>query len=214
MEVNYRLVALAIGGLAILVGSLSIVSRKGRSLHKSVGKLFFLLMLLSVVLIGIHGYYANADLLLLVCTGTFYMGLSGVRSVKMKRPDKRVQHLPKIFDWVMVGVFSIVFIVFIISGFVKNIFLSEVVSLAGVMMLSFVIFDVYLFTRKFVKVRHRMSWLYKHLGRMLYCWTLLATALIGLYYNGQPNYLWLAPTLGMALVIGGFLRFYQVKYEG
>ena len=211
---NLSIFAYITGSAALIIGFGALATKKGRVSHRTFGKLFFLLMMVSSVTIGVAGYYYKSDILQLTSIGTVYMGLSGVRSLKMKRPDKGASHKPKALDWLMLLTFGVAYSYFIYTGFFTHKYLSEVNSLVAAVLMSFAVFDLYLFTRAFNKLTHRLSWMYKHLTRMILCHALLATSMIGLWLIGEIHYTWLAPIIVMGAVMTLFFRHYQLKYQG
>lgn len=207
-------IAYGLGGVALASGAGAAISKKGRSLHRTFGKVFFFAMTPTVLIVLYLSFVNNWQMLGLISSATLYMGFSGVRATKMKRPDKKSHHKPKLFDWILAAIFVLIYLYFFVNSILNQYYLAEVTMLVAVIFGSVIVFDLYLFTRTFVKVRHRMSWLYKHLGRMLMTYAMVMTILMALFFKGIPNLFWLAPAGGILIVIAAFSRYYQVKYEG
>jgi len=200
---------------ALILGAVPIIVRKGKSLHKTFGKLFFMVSVLAAISATYIGLVIfESDLMALSSIATIFVGLTGVRAIRMKRPDKKDHHKPQLLDWGIAIVFLIVCLYFFVAGLIKPRFLSEVTSLVSVIFASLSLFDFHLFTRTFVKVKHRMSWLYKHLGRMLIGYGLVITVLTQLMSGGRPSIMWIFPLVLTLVVIAIFSRIYQMKYEG
>lgn len=78
-----------LGGIALLSGGVSLVSKKGSPLHKKSGKVFFYSMLLSAFSALVVSVLPNHESPFLFSIGLFstYFLVNGIRSLKYKQKE-------------------------------------------------------------------------------------------------------------------------------
>lgn len=100
-----------VGGISIVSGGISIASKKGKTLHKKSGKIYFWAMTFVFITgIIVAGYRFNRFLFLIAFL-SYYSIFAGVRILKLKRLHKNQS--PKWYDWIagiINGLANLVFI--------------------------------------------------------------------------------------------------------
>ncbi|OUU19486.1 MAG: hypothetical protein CBC08_07240 [Flavobacteriaceae bacterium TMED48] len=78
-----------LGGIALLSGGISLISKKGSSLHKKSGKVFFYSMFLSAFSALVVSFLPNHESPFLFSIGLFitYFLVSGIRCLKYKQKE-------------------------------------------------------------------------------------------------------------------------------
>lgn len=105
------LIHIVFGSIALLTGALSILSKKGKQLHRKSGRVYFWAMTL-VFLTGviIAGYLFNRFLFLIAFL-SYYSVFAGVRFLRLKNLHKSQK--PEWYDWaagIVNGIVNIIFI--------------------------------------------------------------------------------------------------------
>ena len=87
-----------LGGIALLSGGISLVSKKGSPLHKKSGKVFFYSMLLSAFSALVVSVLPNHKSPFLFSIGIFssYFLISGILSLRYKRKAVRLESAPTV----------------------------------------------------------------------------------------------------------------------
>lgn len=193
-----------LGGLALLAGGVAIISKKGRSLHKKSGKVFFYAMIVSAITALVVAVLPKHENPFLFSIGLFsiYFLLSGFRSLKYKR-DLSGLKLDKIISYaiMLVGLGMIV---------IPPIFLGRIIivlTVFGFMGLAFGFRDIKLY-RKPEELKKK--WLKLHLGDMTGGYIAAVSAFL-VVNNVFPALLnWFLPG-----VIGGiFITYWIRKVDG
>ena len=83
------------GSIALISGTISLTTKKGNSLHKKAGKVFYYTLFVSAVLSLIVATMPNHQSPFLFCLGLFslYFIFGGYRSLKFKK--KNISFTPK-----------------------------------------------------------------------------------------------------------------------
>lgn len=212
----FLIVHIVNGATGLTAGTINLIRRKGDPLHKRVGVIFAIAMLLTgssaIVLSILHPNH----FLLIVGIFTIYMVSTGYRYIRLRLAA--VDNDPKTLDWILTGLMGITAVAFIAFGawqlYAKVIF-GIVYLTFGVIGLFFVRSDLKNYRGK---AEHRNYWLLAHLQRMTGAYIAALTAFLVVNANNFtfaiPGYVyWLLPTAILTPLIVLWSRNYQVKSE-
>jgi uncharacterized membrane protein len=210
----FLIVHIVNGATGLIAGTINLIRRKGDPLHRRIGVVFVITMLLTgssaIVLSLLHPNH----FLLIVGIFTIYMVSTGYRYVRLRLSE--VDNDPKALDWLLTGLMGITGVAFIAFGvwqlYAKVIF-GIVYLVFGLIGLLFVSMDL---KNYWGKAEHRNYWLLAHLQRIVGAYIAALTAF--LVVNSEsfpfaiPGYVyWLLPTVILAPLIVMWSRNYQVK---
>lgn len=191
----------AFGGIALAAGFISLLSKKGSSVHKKSGLVFFYSMMLSVLLSMLVAVLPDHKSPFLFAIGIFslYFVLTGKRALKFKRKTPDV----KIDKWI-----SITMMVTGILMIVLPIILTEnihiVLTVFGGVGVLFSFRDLWLFQNP---DRLRKGWLKLHLGNMIGGYISATTAFVVVNEFFPGYYGWFIP----GILGGGIIAFWMRK---
>ena len=205
MEISYKITLylhILSGCLALLSGSISVISKKGGKVHRNSGKLFFYSMIgvcFSSVFISI---VKNNQFLLMIGLFSFYLNYMGYCAIKNKSLR------PNFVDW-------FILVIAALNSFFMIYSMNVVLMVFGA--LGFYTLIQNLHTN--IKVlRHEVLeerlWLKRHIGMMMGAFTATFTAFLVVNSNyfspiSFPQWIvWLAPTF----VLSPLAVFYTRKY--
>jgi uncharacterized membrane protein len=148
------------GGVALLAGGVALIAKKGNSIHKKAGRIFYYAMLISALTAFVISVMPDHESPFLFSIGMFstYFLLGGYRSLKFKNKTHKI-FLDKLIAIIMV-ITGLVMIIYPIV-FDKNI--DIVLLVFGLVGISFGIRDIRLFQNKKLL---REKWLKLHIGKM------------------------------------------------
>ena len=148
------------GGIALLAGGIALISRKGNSVHKKAGRVFYYAMLISALTAFIISVMPNHESPFLFSVGIFstYFLLGGYRSLKFKNKNHNML-LDKLIAIIMV----ITGLVMIIYPVILDKKIDIVLLVFGLVGVIFGIRDIRLFQNKKML---REKWLKLHIGKM------------------------------------------------
>jgi uncharacterized membrane protein len=149
-----------LGGIALLAGGIALIVKKGNSIHKKSGIIFFYTMLISAITSFIISILPNHESPFLFSIGLFssYFLISGIRSLNFKRKEFSLR-IDKIIAYliIIVGICMVLYPVILHSK------LNIILTVFGIVGLVFGIRDL----RHFKDLNHlKKSWLKLHLGKM------------------------------------------------
>jgi uncharacterized membrane protein len=188
------------GGIALLSGMVSIVSKKGKIIHRRSGKLFYYSMLFSAAIALLISVLPNHESPFLFSIGIFssYFILTGYRALNLKSENINLT-IDKMISWTMIltGVLMILF------DPVFNNQINIVLTVFGIIGLIFSVRDLILF-KNINKLKR--SWLKLHLGKMIGGYISATTAFV-VVNNFFPGYYgWFIPG-----IIGGIYITYWMN---
>lgn len=190
----------AFGGIALLTGFISIIARKGSSLHKKFGLIFFYSMFTSGLIAMIVAFMPKHESPFLFAVGIFslYFVLTGKRALNFKRknPDLRIDRWISAI-MIMSGVLMILLPIILTKSI--NIILV-VFAIVGI---AFSVKDLMLYKNT---ERLRKAWLKLHLGKMLGGYISATTAFVVVNSFFSSIYGWFIPG-----IIGGFFIIYWIR---
>ncbi len=194
------------GTIALLLGVIVLISKKGKRLHKKTGRIFlgFLIIVIITALIGAIVFRGNSFLLVLTILSG-YNGFSGFRTLKTK------SNKPKLLD-VWVALLSLGIGLYFMD-YMKSteLFWNPVVIYSTFGALFLVVgYDLmrYLIPSK----SYKALWLYEHIYKMINAFTALLAAAVGtILPNYQPYSQLLPSVFGTLLVVGFIIYFYRKR---
>lgn len=190
----------AFGGIALLTGLVAVIARKGKTIHKRFGLLFYYVMILAGVSAMLIAVLPNHESPFLFAVGIFslYFVLTGYRALRFKRkvPDLK---LDKTISVLML----ITGILMISLPLVLTRSINMILVVFGLLGIVFSIQDLRLFKNP---KRLRSIWLRLHLGRMLGGYIAASTAFVVVNQFFPSIYGWFIPG-----IIGGFVIWYWIK---
>ncbi len=190
----------ALGGIALISGGAALIARKGKSIHKRSGKVFYITMLSSAVLALIIAIMPGHENPFLFCIGLFssYFIITGYRSLKFRRKDHNIKS-----DKVLA--YSLIIVSFIMIAYppLFNGNLNVVLLVFGVVGLIFGFRDLRFFKHSELLPK---KWLRLHLGKMTggYIAAVTAFLVVNDVLPGLSN--WFVPTIIGSIYIGYWMR--------
>ena len=192
------------GSIALLLGVVALVTKKGGKNHKRSGNIFLGLLIVVIItgFVGVFVFGRNTFLLVItVLSG--YFGFSGYRVLQTK------SNQPKLVD-VCVAIGSLISVFYFLHYFrsIKMIW-SPVIIYSTVGTLLLVI--SYDFFRYFIPAStYGGLWFYEHIFKMIGAFTALLSAFSGtVFSNYQPYSQFLPSVFGTILQIGFIIYYYR-----
>ena len=160
------------GGIALISGAISLLTKKGNNLHKKSGKVFFYTMLISVLMSLIIAVIPNHKSSFLFFIGLFslYFIIGGYRSLKFKKKDISIR-----FDNILAYSIIVTGIIMIIYPIILENVINTVLLVFGIIALIFGIIDFLLLKNK---DKLRKNWLKIHLSKMISGYVAAMTAFV------------------------------------
>jgi len=191
------------GGIALAVGLIAILAKKGLKVHKVSGKIFYYSMIISAITAMTIAFMPGHLSLFLFAVGIFslYLVLSGYRALKFKLKDHNFA-LDKIISIVML-VSGLAMILLPLIIFQR---IHIVLAVFGAVGLLFSIQDLVRFRNP---QKLRKSWLLIHLGRILGGYISAVTAFVVVNQFLPGIFGWLAPGVAGGVLITFWSRKYQ-----
>jgi uncharacterized membrane protein len=190
----------AFGGIALLAGLVSIIAKKGKTIHRKFGLIFFYAMVFSGIIAMIVAVLPNHESPFLFAVGIFslYFVLTGNRALNFKRknPDLKIDKLISII-MIITGILMIILPIILTKSI--NIILV-VFAIVGII---FSVRDLMLFKNS---ERLRKGWLKLHLGKMIGGYISATTAFVVVNEFFTSFYGWFIPG-----IIGGFIIAYWMR---
>jgi len=190
----------ALGGIALITGFISMVAKKGKTIHKKSGLLFFYSMMLSGIIALVVAVLPKHESPFLFAVGIFslYFVLTGKRALhfKLEKPDLRADKwISKIM--ILTGILMILLPIVL----TKRIHIVLVVfAIIGIV---FSVRDLKLFKNP---EQLRKGWLKLHLGKMIGGYISATTAFVVVNEYFPSFYGWFIPG-----IIGGFVIAYWMR---
>ncbi len=194
------LIHASFGGIALISGLISLIAKKGKSIHKKSGLTFFYSMISCGVSAMIIALLPNHESPFLFAVGIFslYFVITGNRALTFKNKNSNLR-IDKIISIVMIitGILMIFLPVYISNS------INIVLLVFAVIGIIFSIRDLILYS----KPKHlKKVWLKLHLGKMIGGYISAATAFVVVNEFFPSFYGWFIPSL-----IGSFVIAYWIK---
>lgn len=190
----------AFGGIALLTGFVAILAKKGKTLHKKSGMVFFYAMMLSGIIAMLLAVLPNHENPFLFAVGIFslYFVLTGKRALNFntENPDLR-------FDkWISK--------LMIITGILMILLPIILTKSINIILVVFASVGIVLSVRDLILYKNperlRNAWLKLHLGKMLGGYISASTAFVVVNQFFPSVYSWFIPG-----IVGGFIIAYWIR---
>lgn len=193
------------GATGLILGSFILVRKKGDVLHKNLGKIFTLAMILT----GLCAFYLSYEhpnlFLFIVGVFTIYLSFSGYRMITLKKVH--LGQKPKLVDTiatVFMLLASLAFLYFGVRLLVHTQLFGLVLLLFGTVSLRLCYTDYKAYTGK---VTDKMYWLKNHIGRMTGAYVAALTAFLVVNNTFLPDVLvWSLPGLIAGIFISRTIK--------
>ena len=187
------------GSMALLIGAIALIVRKGGKLHKNTGKIFLICLTL-VILTGLLGVFifGRNTFLLVITVLSGYLGFSGYRTLQTK------SNQPKLID-ITIAVLSLLSVLYFLYYF-KSIGMiwSPVIIYSTVGYLVLII--TYDFFRYLLPASAYLNlWLYEHILKMVSAFSGLLSAFSGTVFPQYQPYSQFLPSVFGTLIAIGFM---------
>ncbi len=202
------------GAAGLISGSIAASVKKGSSIHRLSGKVFFFGMLLASISALIISWLPEHNNIFLFAVGgfTLYMITTGYRIIYIKRKFKQAKPVFAFLDY-LIFFFGLVFGLFLlllsVLGLYKGNSFALIPGVFGLISLNYARMDYDLLTGKRSVAG---GWMSGHIIRMM--GALIASYTAFLVVNvqiGYPWILWLLPTITGGYLIRYFLKKYLPK---
>jgi uncharacterized membrane protein len=165
------------GSLTLISGLVAMTSKKGQSLHRLSGKVFFWSMAVTTVL-GLNAgiFRPNYQIFIPIAIISFYQAASGYRILFIKTLNKGQQ--PKLVDWALTIGMLLTSIVFVVLGLLNlsiDIFYSIVLFSFSTIGFYCSGVDLYNYIKK---PKNKFYWLFIHVFRMSHGFIAALTAFL------------------------------------
>lgn len=202
------------GTSALIVGLGAMLTKKGSTVHRNFGKVYFWSM--TAVFIGALATAIghHKDFLLMVAFFSYYMTVRGYRILSLKKLNTGQK--PAWIDWT-ITVIAGTFILFLLGWGVyvalQGIGMGIVGIVFGAIGSSFLIQDVKSF---FQPPREKMHWWFTHLGSMggSYISAVTAFVVVNIEFEQFNWVLWVLPAVIGGTIIGRTVRRYKIQFAG
>lgn len=189
-----------LGSIALFSGLISLIAKKGKKVHKKMGRLFYYTMLLSALTALIIASLPKHESSFLFIIGIFssYFIITGYRTLRFK--DKNINlKKDKLISWIMT--FTALLMIFYNPLVHQKI--NIVLTVLGILGLIFSTRDLILY-KNIDKLNN--AWLKLHLGKMIGGYISATTAFVVVNNFFPSFYGWFVPG-----TIGGFYIIYWIK---
>lgn len=202
------LIHAAFGGIALLSGSIAILTKKGSSIHKKSGKVFHYSMLISALIALIVSMLPSnfSPFLFVVGVFTIYLILTGYAALSFKRISSQAD-----IKWSKITSYTM-FVVGLIMIIVGALNINHNNGMYIVMLIFGCIGTLNAFQdlRAYRNLKQlKRKWLQIHIGKMTGGYIAAVTAFIVVNQWIPGIFGWLAPT-----ILGTFYIFYWTKKVG
>ena len=194
------LVHAVFGGLALLLGAIALVARKGKTIHKRAGKGFYFTMLAAAATALVVSILPNHESPFLFSIGVFssYFVISGFRSIRFRLREFNLA----IDRWLAYGITT--------TGVIMILYPLVLEGQLNVVLLTFGTVAIVIGARDLVlfkdRTRLRRGWLKLHLGKMVGAYIAAVTAffVVNQILPGLSN--WFMPGIAGGIYIAYWFR--------
>lgn len=196
------------GTIALLLGIVAIISKKGKKWHIKSGKIFLFFMTLVIItgLLGVFAFKVN-PFLLVISLLSGYQAFSGYRVLKSK------SNTPKFLD-IFIALITMASGVYFIY-YLKSIgmYWAPIIIYSTLGFLFLII--CYDFLRYLIPPKkYKKIWIYEHIYKMIAAFTALLSAFVGTILPQYHPYSQILPSAFGTLLAIGFILYYATKKKG
>lgn len=191
------------GSIALLLGIIALIAKKGKRIHIISGKLFlgFMAIVIFTGLLGVFVFKRNTFLLVITLLSA-YQGFSGYRALQTK------SNKPKLLDISMaiitlLSAFYFMYYIKTISFFWKPVIIY---STLGAL---FIVISYDILRYLIPRARYDKLWFYEHIYKMIGAFTALLAAFVGTVFVAYQPYSQILPSAFGVLLQIGFLAYYS-----
>lgn len=190
-----------LGGIALLVGTITMLSKKGSSIHKLSGRIFYVSMVISVALTLLVSLLPNhlSPSLFQIGVLSLYFLIGGKRSILIQQLNSTQVKGKLLIDRLLAYIVILVSLVIMLYSVAIEGSFSPLRTVFGTIGMAFGALDLWLYRDA---NNLKKKWLFLHLSKMLGGYTAAVTAfmvaqnLLSGYYN------WFTPTVfGLAYIL-------------
>lgn len=188
------------GGIALFSGLISIIARKGNTIHKKSGLFFFYSMMLSGIIALLVSVLPKHENPFLFAVGIFslYFVLTGKRALNFKRNQSSLK-IDKLISFTML----ITGILMITVPIILTKSINSVLLVFAIIGILFSVRDLILFKNP---KRLKKAWLKLHVGKIMGAYISATTAFVVVNEFFPSIYSWFIPG-----IVGGFIIAYWIK---
>ena len=190
----------AFGGIALFAGFISMLAKKGNSIHKKSGLLFYYSMIISGAIAMFVALLPNHESPFLFAVGSFslYFVITGNRALSFKRKNVNLK------------IDKLISIIMLISGFLMILLPIILTKKANIILIVFAVIGIFFSIRDLKLFKNpkqlRKNWLKLHLGKMIGGYIAAVTAFVVVNNFFPSFYGWFIPG-----IIGGFVITYWMR---
>lgn len=190
----------ALGGIALLAGLISLITKKGSNIHKKSGIIFFYAMIWSATLAMFVAVLPNHQSPFLFAIGVFslYFVISGKRALNFKRKTPNLT----IDKWISR--------IMLVSGILMVLLPIILTQTINIVLLVFGIVGILFSIRDLLSYKNpeglRRKWLQLHLGKIIGGYISAATAFVVVNEFFPSIYGWFVPSIFGTLIIVYWIR--------
>jgi len=210
LELIFRIGHIAGGSLALVSGSISLLSRKGGKSHVSIGKVFYYAMAMVFITALFLSLYKDIVFLLMISFFSFYQVFYGYRSVRLKQ-DKTIYWLDILAAGIS-GLFNLWLLVYGVYLLINGNWFGTAAIIFGLIGAQLVYSNI----RKIYKEpESEFHWLYAHIAGMSggFIAALTAFLVVNVQYEQFAIITWLLPTVVGVPFLLKTIRKYRRKLE-
>ncbi|MEM6629975.1 MAG: hypothetical protein AAF694_09910 [Bacteroidota bacterium] len=198
----------ALGGIALLMGTLILFLKKGTKRHKQLGRIFFNAMLVSCVLSLVISMLPEHHNPFLFSIGVFsiYLIVTGRRAIKYRKLSAQGLLYDKVLSWAMV----ITGFAMIVGPLLRSGSINIVLLVFGLIGLLFSGRDL-LYYRDLKKLKQ--LWLRLHIGKIMGGYIAAVTAFLVVNEVIPGIWVWIVPSILGSVYIRYSLRKFPLKHK-
>ncbi|MEL6918322.1 MAG: hypothetical protein AAFO99_11405 [Bacteroidota bacterium] len=209
MEILHKLniiVHIIAGSLALILGTIALLSTKGAKLHNRSGS-YFLKLVCIVILTGLIGVFVfgRNTFLLVITVLSGYVSFSGYRVLLTK------SNVPKFID-ICAALISLLVLAYFLYYFTSiGMIWSPIIiySTVGALLLI-VSYDFLRYTIPKGRYEKHRIWIYEHIYKMTSAFSGLLAAFVGTIFDEyQPHSQYLPSLLGILIILGFMIYVYK-----
>lgn len=189
------------GAIGLLLGSFILIRKKGDKVHKKLGRIFAIAMIINGLSAFVLSYIHPNIFLFIVGVFSVYLASSGYRMISLKNISNGQK--PKIIDYSLTFLMLIACLAFLyigITNLISGVYFGSILCMFGLISFRLCYSDYKLYTGK---MTDDLQWLKNHIGRMTGAYIASLTAFLVVNNTLLPPFLaWSLPTIiGLFFII-------------